>query len=120
MSKSARARGNEAEDLACTYLEQKGWEILQRNYYAGKAEVDIIGRDGEVIVFVEVKMRSSTQFGSPVEFVKEDKVMRIYSAAQQWVIENDMMNAPLRFDVIGIKQLKNKEPEIDHLIDAYR
>lgn len=117
--KTNRAIGNKAEDQACEYLIEKGWEILDRNYYAGHAEVDIIAKDGEIIVFLEVKMRSSSQFGTPVEYVNEAKVQRIYEAAEHWTFENKMHNHPLRFDVIGILT-KKFGSEITHLQDAFR
>ncbi|MGB0346113.1 MAG: YraN family protein [Balneolaceae bacterium] len=117
--KSKRTIGNEAEDLACNYLYSKGWEILDRNYYAGHAEVDIIAKDENVIVFIEVKMRSSTFFGSPIEHIDELKVRRIFEAAERWTHENDELTSPLRFDVIGILS-KKSGPEITHITDAFR
>ena len=117
--KTKRAIGNEAEELACDYLVNKGWEILERNYYAGHAEVDIIAKDGEIIVFVEVKMRSSSHFGSPIEHVNEAKVHRVFEASERWVQDNQQQNSPLRFDVIGILS-KKTEHEITHIQDAYR
>ncbi len=117
--KSKRALGDEAEDAACNFLIDLGWEIIDRNYYAGHNEVDIIAKDDPIIVFVEVKMRTSTYYGSPIEFIDESKVERVYQAAEQWVQQNDQQNAPLRFDVIGI--IKNKSGmEINHIQDAYR
>ena len=114
-----REIGNKAEDLACTFLSDLGWEILHRNFYAGRAEVDIIAKDGDVIVFLEVKMRSGTKFGNPIEFINEAKVERIFSAAEQWTQQQNAFDSPLRFDVIGI--LKNgKGFEITHIKDAYR
>ena len=120
MSKSHRHIGNDAEDLACEFLEQKGWEILDRNYYSGHSEIDIIAKDGMFTVFLEVKMRSSTQFGQPFEQVTEAKVEHIFKAAEAWAIEHKIHNFPMRFDVIGILKRQNKEPEINHIPDAYR
>jgi putative endonuclease len=117
--KSKRELGNLAEELACQYLINQGWEILERNYYAGHAEVDIISREADIIVFLEVKMRSTSFFGSPVEHVSESKVKRVFDAAERWVQENNMDNQPLRFDVIGILS-NNSKPEITHLRDAFR
>ncbi len=117
--KSKRAIGNEAEDLACQFLIEQGWEIIERNYYAGHAEVDIIAKEGEIISFLEVKMRSTTHFGSPIEHVDEAKVQRIFEAAERWVQENEKHNYPLRFDVIGILS-KKSGPEITLFRDAYR
>lgn len=120
MSKSHRQIGNEAEDLACNFLQNKGWEILDRNYYSGHSEIDIIARHGEVIVFLEVKMRSTTQFGKPVEFVNEQKIEHVFRAAEHWAREQELQHSPMRFDVIGILKRKGKDPEINHIPDAYR
>lgn len=120
MSKSHRHIGNEAEDLACKFLEQKGWEILDRNYYSGHSEIDIIAKDGIFTVFIEVKMRSSTQFGQPFEHVTEAKVEHIFKAAEAWAIEHGLENSPMRFDVIGILKRKGKEPTINYIPDAFR
>ena len=119
VKKSKRAIGNKAEDLACQFLVEKDWEILERNYYAGHAEVDIIAKDKDIIVFIEVKMRSNTNFGTPIEHVDESKVQRVFKAAEQWVQEKNMQDSPLRFDVIGILS-NNKVPKITHINDAYR
>ena len=117
--KSKRALGNEAEELACQYLIEHGWEILERNYYAGHAEVDIIAKEGDIIVFIEVKMRSTSHFGSPIEHVDEAKVQRVFEAAECWVQENNFPNSPLRFDVIGILSKKSGS-ELTLFKDAFR
>ena len=74
---SKRAIGNNAEDIACQYLLELGWDIIERNYYAGHNEIDIIAKDEDIIVFIEVKDESSTHFGLPIEHVNETKVFRI-------------------------------------------
>ena len=119
-SKSKRAIGNEAEDLACEYLQEQGWKIIERNYYAGHSEIDIIAEDSGTVVFIEVKMRSGIQFGSPIEHVTESKVEHVYRAAEVWVQKNEAFNFPLRFDVIGIIKQRNTQPKISHIQDAYR
>ena len=111
--------GNKAEDLACQYLIEQGWDIIERNYYAGHFEVDIIAKDSDIIVFIEVKMRSNTHFDSPIEHVNETKVLRVYAAAEKWIYENEYINSTLRFDVIGILNKKDGA-EFTHLKDAFR
>lgn len=120
MSKSHRQIGNEAEDLACSFLTDKGWQILERNYYYGHSEIDIIAREGNTIVFIEVKMRSGTRFGNPIEFVNEKKIGHVFRAAEHWAREHEVSDAPMRFDVIGILKIKGKSSEIEHFADAYR
>lgn len=120
MSKSHRQIGNEGEDLACDFLAKKGWEILQRNYYSGRSEIDVIAKDNEFYVFVEVKSRSTDFFGRPEEFISEKKVQRIFEAAGAWIVEKNLSGAPMRFDVIGILTSDPEKPSIFHLQDAFR
>jgi putative endonuclease len=118
--KSHREIGNNGEDLACAFLESKGWTILDRNFFFDRAEVDVIAQDGPVIVFLEVKLRSTTKFGQPFEHVTKGKVKNVFKAAEAWIRENDLHDSPLRFDIIGIVKKKNQAPEFNHIEDAYR
>lgn len=120
MSKTHRQIGNEGEDLACEFLVNKGWRILDRNYYSSHCEIDIIAKDNEFYVFVEVKSRSTDFFGRPEEFVNDEKVQRVFQAAETWIIEKKLSGAPMRFDVIGILTPKQKDVSIYHLQDAFR
>ena len=111
---------NEGEDIACAYLESKGWRILERNYFFEKSEVDIVAYDDTAIVFVEVKYRTSAKYGRPEEYVTEVKVEHVFKAAEAWMYERKMDGSPMRFDVIGILQENNQAPEIKHIQDAFR
>ena len=97
-----RAYGNEGEQAACEYLLKKGWKILDRNVRRGRGEIDIIARKRKVIAFIEVKRRSSLNYGRPAEAVNTEKQRRIAQAAALYVQENGLENAQLRFDVIEI------------------
>ncbi|MFA5668770.1 MAG: YraN family protein [Balneolaceae bacterium] len=119
-TKTTRQIGDQGENLACDYLVQLGWEILDRNYFSGHSEVDIIARDEAVYVFIEVKMRSNTKYGHPIEYVTENKVAHVFKAAEAWMREQKITNTPMRFDVIGILKEKNKPPNFTHLKDAFR
>lgn len=118
--KSNRERGNEAEELACAYLESKDWIILDRNYYFQKAEVDIVATDRNYIIFIEVKMRSDTYFGQPEEHITPAQELNIKKAAEAWMYERKMETAIARFDVISIIQKGNEAPKITHFKDAFR
>lgn len=118
--KTTREIGNNGEDLACEFLIKQGWEIIERNYIYKKSEVDIIAKYQGITIFIEVKLRSSTVFGTPVEYVTEDKVAHIFTAAEAWMVANNSQNQPMRFDVIGILQKKNKAPIFNHIEDAFR
>ena len=117
--KSARSRGQEAEELAAAYLESKGWTVLDRNYFFQRAEVDIVAFDQTCIIFVEVKSRTDTDFGHPEDYVDEEKIKNIYKAAEAWIYERRMDGVPARFDVISLVQKGNEAPDIKHFEDAF-
>lgn len=118
--KSHKEIGNEGEELACAYLETKGWTIVDRNYFFEHAEVDIVAFDDTTVVFVEVKLRSSTKFGQPMEYVTEEKVQNVFKAAEAWIFERKMDGYPMRFDIVGIVQKGEEAPNFNHIEDAFR
>lgn len=118
-TKTSREIGNEGEDLAASYLETKGYTILDRNYFFERAEVDIVALDDACIVFVEVKKRANADFGKPEEFVTDTKIENLYKAAEAWMYERKMDGVPARFDVIAITQHKNDAPDIKHFENAF-
>ena len=97
-----RELGRKGEDAACRYLEARGWVILARNVVRPGGEIDIVARLGEVIAFIEVKRRSSARYGTGAEAVTPLKQQRIAAVALQYAQEHDLLDAPLRFDVIEI------------------
>lgn len=120
-NKSTRQIGNEGEELAAAYLESKGYTVLDRNYHFERAEVDIVAYDNETcIVFVEVKTRSTNQYGEPEEHINEEKIQNIYKAAEAWIYERKMDGSPVRFDIISILQQNDEAPEIKHFENAFR
>ena len=110
--------GKIGEQLAADYLSRNGYEILVRNYYFDKAEIDIIAqKDPKTLVIVEVKTRNSDYFGDPQDFVKPSKIKLLVKAANEYVISNDL-DVEVRFDIIAI--IKNKSIEkIEHFKDAF-
>jgi putative endonuclease len=107
--------GNKGEDLAAEFFEQRGWDIVARNFRWGKAEIDLIVQRGEWLIFVEVKTRSSTEFGHPEDFVDGLKINRIYDAAEEWIFSKDW-KGHVRFDIVSVTL--GEEPLIEHLEDA--
>lgn len=104
--------GNAGEDLACRYLEKRGYKILERNkHYSRFCELDIIAQDKNTTVFVEVKTRKSDAFGTPAEAVTKTKLENIKKGVQHYLSENKVKN--FRIDVICIT-LK-PEIKIEHL-----
>ncbi|MDO4762995.1 MAG: YraN family protein [Flavobacteriaceae bacterium] len=110
--------GKEAEDLAVAFLEKKGYQILLRNYRYQKAEIDIIAKENQQIVIVEVKARSTNVFLEPQEAVNKKKIRLLVMATHQFLEENDM-DFEVRFDIISIIQEPNQSPKIQHIEDAF-
>jgi putative endonuclease len=109
--------GEKGEQLAVEYLEQHNYKILARNYRYLKAEVDIIAQKEGVLAAIEVKTRSSTEFGNPQDFINPKKIKLLVSAVDNFVIENDL-DIEVRFDIIAIIKEKNTF-QIEHLKDAF-
>ncbi|HRI78544.1 MAG TPA: YraN family protein [Cyclobacteriaceae bacterium] len=110
-------KGDEGEEMAAQFLQQKGFEILERNYRFKKSEIDLIVRKDNWLVFVEVKLRSSTAFGFPEEFVDYHKKKMIFAGALNYMIENDWQGN-VRYDIVAI-HLSGTEPDIHHVEDAF-
>jgi len=113
-----RSAGAWGEDLALRYLIRRGYRPVARNYRKRRGEIDLIVRDDDTLVFVEVKLRRSTGFGDPLEAVTARKQTTIRSLAEQYLAEVQSDYETLRFDVIGI--LANRSgTRIEHIEDAF-
>ena len=95
-------RGDEAEDKACLFLKGEGYRIVARNWRTQSGEVDIIARDNDVLVFVEVKARTGDGFGGPEGAVDYPTQRRLISAALAFM-EKTQCELPTRFDVVAIR-----------------
>lgn len=110
-----RLLGNRGEGLAARYLETQGHVILERQFRVRFGEIDLVTRDGDEIVFVEVKLRRSTAHGFPEEVVTPTKLHRLEIAAEAYLQAKACERESYRFDVIAIIDRK-PEPEIEHLM----
>ncbi len=90
------------EDISCAFLKLKGYEILHRNYRAGRYELDIVAKDGDEVVFVEVKLRRSDDYGGALGAVPRKKRLDLARAAAWYLSERSPAAASYRFDVIAI------------------
>ncbi|MBQ9608738.1 MAG: YraN family protein [Lachnospiraceae bacterium] len=99
-----RKIGADKEKLAAEYLGAMGLKIIDRNYRTRYEEIDIIAKDDETYVFVEVKYRKNDKYGTPLEAVNTDKIRRISMGAVSYLNNHKLPldNTPIRFDVIGI------------------
>ncbi len=104
------------ESQAVQYLQGKGYEILERNWRSGRFEVDIIATHKNLLVFVEVKTRTSSKYGFPEEAVLDKKSEHLLQAAWQY-IENTQYQGEHRIDIISIIKEKNKI-NLKHIEDA--
>ena len=99
------------------FLKKAGYEILATNWVYLKAEIDIIAVKDNVLAIVEVKTRSTLEFGLPQEFVKPSKIKNLVRAVDAYVEQNDI-ESEVRFDIISIHK-NNNMFEIEHLVDAF-
>ncbi len=119
MTKNRQAVGRWGEDVAAAYLAGKGYEILARNLRTPYGELDLITRQGEALVFVEVKTRTSRTFGFPEEAVTAAKQRHLLESAQSYLQENPEWEGEWRIDVIAIERLDPRQPpEITHFENA--
>lgn len=110
--------GKLGEDAACEFLQNLGYKILERNWRFSKAEIDIIAKEKEVLIFVEVKAKSYTYYGAPEESISTYKENLIIDAASQYMISVNH-DWEIRFDIISIVFNKELNPTITHYKDAF-
>ena len=97
-----KSLGKQGEDLAASFLEQKGFTIVCRNYRCRSGEIDIIARKKKLLCFIEVKTRRTRRFGLPQEAVTPAKQYKIGRVAQDFLQRHKLENWPARFDVIAV------------------
>lgn len=109
--------GNIGEDIAAKYLEEKGYEIIERNFMCKLGEIDIIAQDKDEIVFIEVKTRKILSYGNPADSVNEPKQKHIYKAAECFLLINNKLDDFTRIDVIEV-YLNDTGYKINHIKKA--
>jgi putative endonuclease len=109
--------GKQGEELAVEFLRKNGYEILETNWTFQKAEVDIIAQKDNTLAIVEVKTRSSLDFGLPQDFVKPKKIQLLVKAVNEYVISNNL-DVEVRFDIIAVYK-EGSSFEMEHLVDAF-
>lgn len=109
--------GKKGEEMAVAHLQATGYKILAKNFIFQKAEVDIIARKADILAVVEVKTRSTPDFGDPQEFVKKKQIKQLVKAVDYFVNENKL-EVDVRFDIIAI--VNNKAgTRLEHIEDAF-
>lgn len=108
--------GNRGEDLASQFLKEKGYTILERNFLIRGGEIDIVARDKDFLVFVEVKARYSHKYGTPAESITYGKLKALQRTALFYIQKIGWDNKPYRFDLVTIDYTESKENPIIELI----
>ena len=118
MTRRKQEIGKKGESVAVRYLKKQGYKIIQQNYRSKAGEIDIIARERKTLVFVEVKTRRSTSYGSPKWAVTPKKQKAISMAALYYLKMTDQTHADARFDVVSILA-QGDEPRIELVRNAF-
>jgi putative endonuclease len=118
MKDPRRQLGDHGEDLAAAALKKQGYKILERNYVTPLGEIDLIARQGQTLVIVEVKTRKSLRFGTPQEAVSAAKQAKLRHLADYYLKDKRLVGQSVRFDVVAIL-LAGDEPHIEIIPNAF-
>jgi putative endonuclease len=110
-----QALGRFGEQYAARRLAERGLVVLDRNWRCETGEIDLVLRDGPVLVVCEVKTRRSTRFGSPLEAVTADKAARLRRLAARWVEAHGVRPAEIRIDLVGVLVPRHGGPSLEHV-----
>lgn len=113
------AIGRYGEQVAASYLERAGFALLDRNWRCAEGEIDLVARDGDVLVFCEVKTRSGVGFGDPAEAVVAAKTERLRRLALRWMASHGVLGRELRFDVVSVLRQPRGAARVRHLKGAF-
>ena len=127
MGRQRQELGKLGEELAASYLQEKGYRLLERNYRCRLGEIDIVALDGEVLVFVEVRCRTSGRFGLPQESIRREKQAKLRKLAQYYLLRAARPGpAPatgknkVRFDVLALLfDCEQAACRIEHIQNAF-
>ncbi|MBI9087498.1 MAG: YraN family protein [Desulfobacterales bacterium] len=111
-------RGDRGEDAAARYLESRGYRVLDRNWRYRQWELDLVCRDGDTLVFVEVKTRGAGSMGTPADALNRAKQARLVKAASQYLTKNDLWDEPCRFDLAAVIDA-GTGMDVDHIENAF-
>ncbi len=124
MTLNKQELGAKGEAIALRYLKSRGYRILECNYRITLGEIDIIAEQGGDLVFIEVKTRSDTHFGSPFDSVTSAKQRQLSKVALEYMGKHDLHNRPARFDVVGVRLhgtdgTRSQDNEVELLQNAF-
>ncbi len=107
--------GRRGEATAALFLEQAGLRIVDRNWRCPAGEIDLVAVDGSTLVIVEVKTRSSDDFGQPLEAITTGKLERLYLLASKWARAHNLRFSGFRIDAVGVLDDGTGAPQIEHV-----
>lgn len=116
---TSKQTGDAAEQAACTYLKKQGLKLLDQNYHGRFGELDLVMQDADCIVFIEVRYRKKSGFGTPAESITYQKQQKLIKTALYYLQQHPKwQNATARFDVVGITS-ENAENKIEWIQNAF-
>jgi putative endonuclease len=113
------AVGRFGEEVAAAHLERAGLQVLEQNWRCRDGELDLLAVEDGVLVVVEVKTRSTAEFGRPVEAVGPAKAARIRRLAMRWLAEDERYWREIRFDIVGVLRSQSGGTTVEHLRGAF-
>jgi putative endonuclease len=119
MTVQRKQLGAQGEEIVCTFLKDNGVDIIERNWRCQSGEADVIAREGDDLVFIEVKTRSSEDSGFPEEAVTLKKRRRYEKIAMEYLFSHDLPSARVRFDVVALLLSGDGKAFLRHHRDAY-
>ncbi|MBK7228206.1 MAG: YraN family protein [Ignavibacteriales bacterium] len=118
--KNKRDIGKEGEDIAAKYLTEKGFEIVERNfYYSNHGEIDIVANHNNQLVFIEVKSRLNLEYGEPEYAITPKKIKQIKKIAELYLFDKEIEEVDCRFDVVAVLLEDKSNPKITHYENAF-
>lgn len=111
--------GPRGEAIAADFLVGAGWNIVHRNFRAGRKEVDLVVRRDGIVAFVEVKTRSSNRFGDPLDAITPRKQREVEEVARAWIERHGSDDDVYRFDAVAVRLQPDGAPRVEHLEDAW-
>lgn len=115
MSTLKQDLGKFGEELACRYLKEKGYKIIEQNYHARSGEIDIIAKFNDILVFIEVKTRTNLTFGQPEEAINYYKQQKLIKTAEYYLLKHHSLDQNYRIDFVAIEiDRQTKRAKIRH------
>ncbi|MCC3381370.1 YraN family protein [Paenibacillus farraposensis] len=114
-----KAKGTMGEQAAALYLEERGYHILARNWRCRSGELDLVAKQKGTFVFIEVRSRSGSKYGTPAESVTARKITQVRQTAAVYLHMNGIGDAPIRFDMLAVQLTGEAAVVTEHFIDAF-